>query len=112
LRPPRATEEEKVVPKGYWIANVDVTDPEGYKTYVAANAEAFHKFGAKFLTRGGKSETFEGKLRSRIVVIEFPSYEAAVSCYRSPEYGKARKLREGKSTADIVAIEGYDGAQP
>jgi uncharacterized protein (DUF1330 family) len=112
LQPPRATEEEKVVAKGYWVANVDVTDPEGYKAYIAANAEAFRKFGAKFLTRGGKSETFEGKLRSRIVVIEFPSYEAAVSCYRSPEYAKALKLREGKSVADIVAIEGYDGAQP
>ena len=98
--------------KGYWIANVDVTDAEGYKAYVAANAEAFRKFGGKFLTRGGKSETFEGKLRSRVVVIEFPSYEAAVDCYRSPEYGKARQLREGKSVADIIALEGYDGPQP
>ena len=98
--------------KGYWIASVDVTDPEGYKAYVAANAEAFHKFGAKFLTRGGKSEPLEGKLRSRIVVIEFPSYEAAVNCYRSAEYAKARNLREGKSVADIVAVEGYDGVQP
>ena len=104
--------EEKLMAKGYWIASVDVTDPEGYKAYVAANAEAFRKFGAKFLTRGGKSEPLEGKLRSRIVVIEFPSYEAAVNCYRSPEYDKARKLREGKSNADLVAIEGYDGAQP
>ena len=98
--------------KGYWIASVDVTDPEGYKAYVAANAEAFRKFGAKFLTRGGKSEPLEGKLRSRIVVIEFPSYEAAVNCYRSAEYAKARKLREGKSDADIIAVEGYDGVQP
>lgn len=98
--------------KGYWIASIDVTDPEGYKAYVAANAEAFRKFGAKFLTRGGKSEALEGKLRSRVVVIEFPSYEAAVNCYRSPEYARALKLREGKSVGDIVAIEGYDGAQP
>jgi uncharacterized protein (DUF1330 family) len=112
LRPLRAIEEENLLAKGYWIASVDVTDPEGYKAYVAANAEAFRKFGAKFLTRGGRSETFEGKLRSRVVVIEFPSYEAALGCYRSPEYGKARKLREGKSAADIIAIEGYDGAQP
>ena len=56
------------MPKGYWVVFADITDPEGYKAYIAANAEAFRKFGAKFLTRGGKSETFEGKLRSRIVV--------------------------------------------
>jgi uncharacterized protein (DUF1330 family) len=98
--------------KGYWIASVDVSDPEGYKAYVAANAEAFRKFGAKFLTRGGKSEAVEGKLRSRVVVIEFPNYDAALTCYRSPEYDKARKLRQGKSMADIMVIEGYDGPQP
>lgn len=100
------------MPKGFWIASVDVTDPEGYKAYQAANAEAFHKFGARFLTRGGKSEGVEGKLRSRVVVIEFPSYDAALNCYRSPEYEKARKLRQGKSSADIAVVEGYDGPQP
>ena len=40
--------------KGYWIAHVDVTDPEGYKPYQAANATAFGKFGARFLVRGGR----------------------------------------------------------
>jgi uncharacterized protein (DUF1330 family) len=98
--------------KGYWVASVDVTDPEGYKAYVAANAEPLRKFGARFLTRGGKSEAGEGKLRSRVVVIEFPSYDAALACYRSPEYDRARKLRHGKSLADIVIVEGYDGPQP
>jgi uncharacterized protein (DUF1330 family) len=100
------------MPKGYWIASVDVTDPEGYRAYVAANAEAFRKFGAKFITRGGKAEAVEGKLRSRVVVIEFPNYDAALGCYRSPEYDRARKLRQGKSTADIAVVEGYDGPQP
>ena len=98
--------------KGYWVANVDVTDVDQYKKYVAANAEAFRKFGAKFLTRGGRSEMAEGKLRSRVVVIEFPDYEAALACYRSPEYAAARRLREPASVADIVVLEGYDGPQP
>jgi uncharacterized protein (DUF1330 family) len=98
--------------KGYWIASVDVTDPEGYKAYVAANAVAFRKYGAKFLIRGGRSEAVEGKLRARVVVIEFASYDTAMACYRSPEYDAARKLRAGKSVADIIVIEGYDGPQP
>jgi uncharacterized protein (DUF1330 family) len=54
----------------------------------------------------------EGKLRSRVVIIEFPSYEAALACYRSPEYERSRKLREGISTADIIVLEGYEGVQP
>jgi uncharacterized protein (DUF1330 family) len=100
------------VAKGYWVANIDVTDMDGYKAYVAANAEAFHKFGAKFLIRGGKSEAVEGKLRSRLVVIEFPNYKAALTCYRSPEYQKAKALRIGKGIGEIVVLEGYDGSQP
>lgn len=95
--------------KGYWVANIDVTDMDGYKAYVAANAEPFHQFGARFLTRGGKTEAVEGKLRSRVVVIEFPSYEAALTCYHSPGYQKAKALRIGKGIGEIVVIEGYDG---
>ena len=49
--------------KGYWIVRVDVSDPEAYKAYVAANAAAFHKFGAHFLVRGGKYATVEGASR-------------------------------------------------
>ena len=98
--------------KGYWIAHVDISDPEGYKAYVAANAEPFKKYGAKFLVRGGKSECVEGKVRSRLIVLEFADYATALACYRSPEYEKARKLRIGKSEVDLVVIEGYDGAQP
>ncbi len=68
--------------------------------------------GAKFLTRGGKSEPVEGKLRARVVVIEFPSYQAALDCYRSAEYQKAKALRIGKGIGEIVVLEGYDGPQP
>ncbi len=98
--------------KGYWVANIDVADMDQYRTYVAENAIAFHKFGAKFLTRGGKAEHVEGKLRSRVVVIEFPSFDAALACYRSPEYQKAKAFRDGHAIGEIAVLEGYDGAQP
>jgi uncharacterized protein (DUF1330 family) len=98
--------------KGYWIVRVDITDPEAYKAYVAANAEAFAKFGAHFLVRSGKYETVEGTSRGRNVVIEFKDYATALSCYRSPEYATAKALRSGAATADIIVIEGYDGPQP
>jgi|SRR5450759_5262162 uncharacterized protein (DUF1330 family) len=98
--------------KGYWVANVDVSNPDQYKKYVAANAVPFRKYGAKFLTRGGKSEMVEGKLRSRIVIIEFPDYESAWACYHSPEYAAAKAFRENASAADIVILDGYDGPQP
>jgi len=98
--------------KGYWVAFADVTDPEGYKAYIAENAKAFRKFGGRFLVRGGRSEAPEGKPRSRAVVIEFPSYEAALACYHSPDYARAMALREGKSVMDLAIVPGYDGPQP
>ena len=42
------------MPKGYWVVFADVTDPEGYKAYMAANAKALAKYGGRFLARGGK----------------------------------------------------------
>jgi len=93
-------------------ALVDVGDPEAYKAYVAANAVAFRKYGARFLVRGGQSEAVEGRSRSRIVVIEFKDFATALACYRSPEYAEAMALRKGASTADITVVEGYDGPQP
>ena len=98
--------------KGYWVARVDVADLQAYKGYVAANAAAFAEFGAKFLVRAGRFETMEGTSRSRNVVIEFPSYQAALDCWHSPEYQEAMTIRTPVSTADLVIIEGYEGQQP
>lgn len=98
--------------KGYWIARVDVEDDARYADYVRANAEAFAKFGARFLVRGGPFENPEGAARSRNVVIEFPSYEAALACFESPEYQAAKAIRDPVATVDAVIIEGYDGPQP
>ncbi len=100
------------MPKGYWIARVDVADIDQYKQYVAANARPFAEFGARFLVRAGAYEAPEGTSRSRNVVLEFPSYEAALACYRSPAYQAAMALRLPASTSDLVIVEGYDGPQP
>ena len=99
------------MPKGYWIAHVDVRDPEVYKQYVKANAAAFAKYGARFLVRGGK-HVWPRKAAERNVVIEFRDYETAVACHESAEYRAAAKLRDAASDADLVIIEGYDGPQP
>ena len=98
--------------KGYWIVRVDVADEERYKAYIAANAEPLGRYGAHLLVRAGRFENPEGSSRARNVVIEFPSYQAAIDCWRSPEYQQAMKLRLPVSTGDLVIIEGYDGPQP
>lgn len=97
------------MPKGYWVANVDVRDPNAYEAYKAANADAFARYGARFLVRGGPRQEREGNSKPRTVVIEFPTYQAALDCYDSPEYQAAKALRTPVSDGDLVIVEGYDG---
>ena len=98
--------------KGYWIARVDVHDPQAYRAYLDANGAVFRRFGARFLVRGGRHELVEGRGRERNVVLEFPSYAEALACYRSPEYQPVKAMRAAASEADMLIIEGYDGVQP
>ena len=52
------------MPKAYWIARVDVRDPETYKKYVETAKPAFERHKAKFLARGGKHRS-AGRAGSR-----------------------------------------------
>ncbi|SEQ51471.1 Uncharacterized conserved protein, DUF1330 family [Faunimonas pinastri] len=98
--------------KGYWIVRMDVTDPEIYGKYVAANAEPFARYGARFLVRGGSFEAPEGTARSRNVVIEFDSYETALACFHDEAYQAAKAIRDPVATGEVVIISGYEGPQP
>ena len=99
--------------KGYWIVGLKIKNADQYAAYRAANAEAFRKYGARFLVRAGRATQKEGALRSRHVVIEFKDYATALACYESPDYQNAFAARRPPvSTGDLVIIEGYDGIQP
>lgn len=98
-----------MMPKGYWIAHATVDDPAAYDAYRNANAAPLAAFGGHFLVRGGDRVDAEGSARPRTVVIEFPSYQAAIDCYKSEAYQAAKAMRDPISTADLVIIEGYEG---
>lgn len=95
--------------KGYWIAHGTVHDADAYDLYRAANAAPLAEYGGRFLVRGGDQQTKEGDARPRTVVIEFPSYEAAIACYESDAYQAAKALRDGVAESDLVIVAGYDG---
>jgi uncharacterized protein (DUF1330 family) len=94
--------------KGYWIAHVDVRDPERYKDYVSTAKPAFERYGAKFLARGGTHHAMEGKGRARNVVIEFASMQDALDCYNSAEYQAAKAIRQEVADAEMTIMEGYE----
>jgi uncharacterized protein (DUF1330 family) len=92
---------------GYMIVRVEVTDWEQYQKYMAATPNILAQYNGRFIVRGGQTVTLEGpEESSRVVVIEFPSFDQAVNFYNSPEYSAARKLREGAATAHLLAVEG------
>ena len=94
------------MPKSYWIARVSIHNKEGYPEYLAAANVAFKKYGARFVVRGGTFSTMEGTSLERNVVVEFTDHATAMACYHSPEYEKARHIRQKLANADVIIIEG------
>jgi uncharacterized protein (DUF1330 family) len=93
--------------KGYWIVHIEVHDPETYKKYAELAGPAVFAFDGKYLARGGAHETMEGEeLGPRHVVVEFPSYQVALDCYRSDQYQTALKIRKSASKGRLVISEG------
>lgn len=98
------------MPKGYWVAHVDVRDQDAYVAgYISAAKDTLAEFGAVFRVRGGQREVAEGSAKGRTVVIEFPNYQAALECYHSAGYQAAKAKRDMIANGDLVIIEGFDG---
>jgi uncharacterized protein (DUF1330 family) len=90
----------------YWIAHVEVSDPERYGEYARRAGPAIEANGGRFLARGGKHKQLEGNDRARNVLVEFPSLEAAEACYNSAVYQEALGFARGASVRDLVIVEG------
>jgi uncharacterized protein (DUF1330 family) len=93
--------------KAYIVVQIDISNPEQYGEYMKVTPGLIAKFGGRFIARGGRSVTLEGPpARSRVVLVEFPSFERAQEFYNSSEYEAARKMRAGAATAQFVLVEG------
>lgn len=92
----------------YWIARARVIDPERYARYAEQVPGIIARYGGRVLVRGGPYEIVEGPQHfTRFIVIEFPSMDAALACYRSDEYQQARKHRlDGAGEAEITMVDG------
>ena len=92
---------------GYVIADVTVTNPTQYEEYRKWSTEAMRVHAAEICVRGGQSAMLEGDWTpGRLVVLKFPTFEAAQAFYDTPEYRKARAAREGAAIMRMVCVEG------
>ncbi len=95
------------MPSGYIIADVHVTNDAQYEEYKKWSTHAMQVHGAQVCVRGGNPQELEGGWQpTRIVVLKFPSVEAARAFNASPEYQKAKAAREGAAVMRMVVVEG------
>ena len=92
----------------YVIVEMQITDPEQYKLYMAAAPAMVKAFGGEYLVRGGRHETLEGDWQPhRVAMLRFPSFEQAKAFYNDAGYAQVRALRAGSTGYfNLVLVEG------
>ena len=95
---------------GYLIANLDVRDAALYEEYRQKVPALIARHGGKYLVRGGALDVREGSLPlKRLVVLEFPTLEAARRFYDSADYAPLKTMRIAATNSDVILAEGYTG---
>ena len=92
----------------YLIVEMNISNPEQYKEYMARAPEAVKAAGGEYLVRGGRHETLEGDWQPhRVAMLRFPSYEQAKAFYDGQKYTEARGHRKGATEYfNMVLVEG------
>ena len=96
------------MPVAYLIVEMNISNPEQYKEYMARAPAAVKAAGGEYLVRGGKQETLEGDWKPhRVAMLRFPSFEQAKAFYDGEMYTQARSFRQGATEYfNMVLVEG------
>jgi uncharacterized protein (DUF1330 family) len=92
----------------YLIADISrIEDESEYALYRSAVSPVLEGAGGAYLARGGATEVFEGDWRpGRLVLVRFPSIDAARAWWSSPAYAPLRRQRQGAARANMIVVEG------
>lgn len=92
---------------GYFVANVDVTDPVGFQEYAKGAPATVAAYGGAYLVRGGAIEVLEGDWSPpRLTIIQFESVARVKEWFDSPEYRPFKEIRKKTTIARLLAIQG------
>ena len=91
----------------YLIFDVDIRDMARYQDFMAGVKPALEAAGARYLVRGGPHKVYEGEWSPRrLVLLEFPSAEAAEAFYNGEVYRSLKAIRDECSSANLVMVAG------
>jgi uncharacterized protein (DUF1330 family) len=94
------------MPNAFCIAEVEVTDPEMFKSYGARVLDTLTRYGGRYIARGGNIVSLEGEPPKRVVISEWKSIEDAKRWYESPEYAEIIGIRHKACKSRIFLVEG------
>ena len=96
------------MPAAYIIVDMQITDMDQYRQYMAEAPAAVAAAGGEYLVRGGRFETLEGDWQpARIAMLRFPDFDAAKAFYDGEMYRAAREKRAGATAFfNMVLVEG------
>jgi uncharacterized protein (DUF1330 family) len=91
----------------YALFTETVTDTEMFDRYRARVMPTLEKYGGTFIVRGGTFTVLEGEwTQPRLVIVAFPTRDAAEGWYRSPEYQEILPMRLGASKGNCIIVDG------
>ena len=92
----------------YIIVDMQISDMDQYKQYMADAPAAVKAAGGEYLVRGGRFEVMEGNWQpARMAMLRFPSFEQAKAFYDGEMYRQARAKRAGATEFfNMVLVEG------
>ena len=92
--------------KGYWIIQAQaIKDTDSMEMYSNLWVTFADKFQAKIITATTSILAVEGGDASRVILVEFPSYEMAIDCYESIEYQNAKKYALQAMDRSLIVFE-------
>jgi uncharacterized protein (DUF1330 family) len=93
----------------YIVASIEETDPVAFERYRAEALPVVARYSGRSLIQGTTHEKLEGNWAPRrLVIIEFPSEEAARRWYESPEYSGPKALRHACARTDMLLFKGRE----
>lgn len=97
-------------PLGFLVIVGRDYDRKGIRAYIRALPPIYEKFGGEYIASTFQPDVLEGGKSVRLVIIsKWPSVDAGKAFWDSPEYGKAKLLREGLGDFDIMLLPALPG---
>jgi len=91
----------------YWVSIYkEIRDEQKMAAYAALAAPALTEAGGRFVTRGLPDQVYEAGEKTRTVLIEFDSVEAAVAAHDGAAYQEALAALDGGAIRDIRIVPG------